>query len=109
MIDAFACEALGCAALTRDSLADCERKRCCFAWQRRGLEDRARRDDAGRREILHLKKEIATPPQNQVETVLPRGGAVPPHGAVIVPVPGGGAGRGTGCARRGANMRAGQP
>jgi hypothetical protein len=90
MIEAFACEALSCAALIRDSLADCERKRCCFAWQRRGREDRARREEADRRETVHPKKGKNTmPPQYQGEPMRAEGGAVPPHSAGVVPVPGG--------------------
>jgi hypothetical protein len=92
MIEAFAREALSCAALLRDSLADCERKRCCFAWRRRGLEDRAWRKEEYRREGRNpytLKKgrhDVAAEPGQPIG---PGGGAVPPHSAGVVLVPGG--------------------
>jgi hypothetical protein len=85
------CIALACAFLV-DPLESCEKRHCPFAWQRRGREDRARREEADQREgaqtVHHKKGETAVPPQTQGEQLQPEGGAVPPHSAGVVPVPG---------------------
>lgn len=92
MTEPFACIALACAFLA-DPLESCEKRHCPFAWQRRGREDRARREEADRREgartVQHKKEKNTMPPENQGKPIVPQGGAVPPHSADVVPVPGG--------------------
>ena len=46
----FACEVLNCERLHKDPLADCERGRCCYAWQRRSREDRHYQEERDRGE-----------------------------------------------------------
>jgi hypothetical protein len=91
MTEPFACIALACAFLA-DPLESCEKRHCPFAWQRRGLEDRARREEADRREGREwhsLKKGKHDDAAEPGQADRPPGGAVPPHSAGVGLDPGG--------------------